>query len=82
MYLKDKPCRITLRLTEAQFNHVKSSADLLGVTPSEFIRMVVNLSMATANMAKEVADESAKILEKKGLAEGRENDKTSIDDLV
>lgn len=81
MYLKDKPCRITLRLSEAQFAHVKNSADMLGVSPSEFLRMVVNLSMATSNKVDEIAGAAAESI-KKGLAEGRANDKTSVDNLV
>ena len=72
MYTKDKACRITLRLNEEQFNFVKGNADLLGVSPSEFLRMVVNASMATTKMAADKV--------KEGL--GRANDKTSIDDLV
>lgn len=47
MYTKDKANRITLRLNESQFNFVKSSADLLGVSPSDFLRMVINASMAS-----------------------------------
>lgn len=47
MYTKDKSNRITLRLNESQFNFVKSSADLLGVSPSDFLRMVINASMAS-----------------------------------
>lgn len=46
MYTKDKAQRITLRLNENQFNFVKSNADVLGVSPSEFLRMVINASMA------------------------------------
>ena len=48
MYTKDKACRITLRLNEEQFEFVKANADILGVSPSEFLRMVVNASMATS----------------------------------
>lgn len=46
MYTKDKSQRITLRLNEEQFNFVKKSADMLGVSPSDFLRMVVNVSMS------------------------------------
>lgn len=45
MYIKDKKYRITLRLNEEQFGFVKDSAERLGVSPSQFLRMVVNSSM-------------------------------------
>lgn len=72
MYTKDKSKRITLRLNDEQFDFVKQNADFLGVSPSEFLRMVVNASMATSKTAVE------KI--KEGL--GRANDKTDSDNLV
>lgn len=72
MYTKDKSNRITLRLNDEQFEFVKQNADFLGVSPSEFLRMVVNASMATTKTA------IAKIEE--GL--GRANDKTDSDDIV
>lgn len=72
MYTKDKSNRITLRLNDEQFEFVKQNADFLGVSPSEFLRMVVNSTMA---MSKTV---SSKIEE--GL--GRENDKTDSNDIV
>lgn len=51
MYTKDKSNRITLRLNDEQFHFVKSSADVVGVSPSEFLRMVVNVCMASSTMA-------------------------------
>lgn len=75
MYTKDKSQRITLRLNQRQFDFVKSSADIMGVSPSEFLRIVVN----TAMMANQKVELSAK-LRKDGL--GRENDKTDLDDIV
>lgn len=72
MYIKDKSNRITLRLNDEQFDFVKENADFLGVSPSEFLRMVINASMATAK---------ASLLKvKEGL--GRANDKTDIDNIV
>lgn len=72
MYTNDKSHRITLRLNEEQFNHVKASAEILGVSPSEFLRMVVNASMVGSQMI------SNKV--KEGF--GRENDKTDFDNIV
>lgn len=86
MYTKDKSVRITLRLNQEQFDFVKSNADMLGVSPSEFLRMVVNMSMSTAKATakkmvehKEVLKEIAKEAQE-GL--GRANDKTDINHLV
>ena len=75
-YSKDKNTRITLRLNEFQFNFVKANADILGVSPSEFLRMVVNASMASAQKKRF----ELKIIDKE--ADGRENDKADIDDIV
>lgn len=73
MYTKDKANRITLRLNDEQFNFVKGNADILGVSPSEFLRMVVNASMATT---KKVAEKI------EGGLKGRENDKANSDDII
>jgi uncharacterized protein (DUF1778 family) len=75
MYTKDKSNRITLRLNDEQFEFVKCNADILGVSPSEFLRMVVNSSMALAKAAEEK-------LKKVEEAKGRENDKADIDDKL
>lgn len=76
MYTKDKSNRITLRLNDEQFDFVKQNADVLGVSPSEFLRMVVNLSMATTTHA---VNRLSKRLQE---GSGRENDKTDINNLV
>ena len=73
IYTGDKAQRITLRLNEKQFAYVKRSADFLGVSPSEFLRMVVNTTMSIG----ETASNSLKV---KG--EGRENDKTDCNHIV
>lgn len=68
LYTKDKTHRITLRLNDEQFNYVLTDADKLGISPSEYIRQVLNLSMA---MYKEAMNKiSTGVL-------GRENDKTN-----
>lgn len=73
MYTKDKSYRITLRLNEAQFDHVKRSADVLGVSPSEFLRMVVNATMVAAQSGLDKIQQEG---------QGRENDKANLDNLV
>lgn len=88
MYTKDKSNRITLRLNDEQFAFVKANADLLGVSPSEFLRMVCNASMATVkacenNRQTDIEKTSLRLAEElvwEGL--GRENDKTSSNDSV
>lgn len=72
MYTKNKSNRITLRLNDEQFDFVKQNSDILGVSPSEFLRMVVNASMATSKNAYRKIEEVL----------GRENDKTDSNDIV
>ena len=71
MYTKDKSNRITLRLNDSQFAFVKYNADICGVSPSEFLRMVVNASMATTKNAEDKLQEVS----------GRENDKANINNI-
>lgn len=84
MYTKDKNHRITLRLNEQQFEFVKNSADMLGVSPSDFLRMVVNLSMSSSKVSAEKVSqmnegEIANLMER-GLR--RENEETDNNNLV
>lgn len=75
MYTKDKNNRVTLRLNDEQFAFVKSNADVLGVSPSEFLRMVVNATMASTRKVEANLD---KVLG----GRGRENDKADSDNIV
>lgn len=75
MYTKDKSQRITLRLNETQFEFVKGNADILGVSPSDFLRMVINTTMSISKVAVDKAFDER-------TGDGRANDKTDIDDLV
>ena len=72
MYMKDKTNRITLRLNDEQFEFVKQNADVLGVSPSEFLRMVVNSAMAMTTAVTLKVEEGA----------GRANDKTDSNNLL
>lgn len=67
MYTKDKSIRITLRLNENQFDYVKFHSDNLGVSPSEFLRMVINSTMAITKGSEMVR---------------RENEQGHIDNIV
>lgn len=77
MYTKDKNNRITLRLNDEQFEYVKANADMLGVSPSDFLRMVINASLSTSKTHQAKFE-----LVMKGNGEGRANDKTNLDNLV
>lgn len=78
MYTKDKNNRITLRLNDEQFEFVKANADMLDVSPSEFLRMVVNSTMSLTKKAMQKANERLEALEEVG----RENDKTDFDNFI
>lgn len=39
--------RLTLRLTDKQFEYLTQVAILMGTTPSDYLRMVVNASMVS-----------------------------------
>lgn len=76
MYTKDKVARITLRLNSEQFDFVKSNSDIMGVSPSEFLRIVVNTTMATSRQVDARLNQNLK------ESLGRENDKNNINNLV
>lgn len=77
MNMKDKTNRITLRLNDEQFSFIKNSADVLGVSPSEFLRMVVNSTMVISdNKSKGNKGVFNNVI--KG-GNGRANDKTNSD---
>lgn len=63
MYMKDKGTRITLRLNDKQFSYVKNSADILGVSPSEFLRLVINQTMNMDKESNRRANENADIFD-------------------
>lgn len=67
MYKKDKTNRITLRLNDCQMQYVIDSCEVLDVSPSEFLRMVINLSMTSSN---------------KGGGNRRENEASDIYDII
>ena len=77
MYTKDKSNRITLRLNDEQFAFVKENSDILGVSPSDFLRMVINSSMA---MSRSVEKKIEQLTIREG--NGRENDKASGNNIL
>ena len=83
MYTKDKNHRITLRLNDEQFMFVAESAELLDVSPSDFLRMVINSSLvlAKSDVAKDALKK--KLMGASGKeGKGRENDNANIDDKL
>lgn len=87
VYVNDKTNRITLRLNDEQFYFVRGNADQLGVSPSEFLRMVINSALCTAKAVasgtpvdlalKQQVTGSAFIGQERTVL-GRENDKTDF----
>ena len=52
MYEKDKKTRITLRVTEDQMAFLREQTGVLGISPSDYLRMVINATMALARAEK------------------------------
>lgn len=71
--------RVTLRLNEEQYNFLIHISEILGVTPSDYLRMVVNSGMvATRNDIDDISN--GNIL--KGKVGTNENVKTDSDDII
>lgn len=77
MYTKDKRQRITLRLNDDQMQYVVDNAALLDMSPSDYCRSIINLSMSVDRQAAQKIAENMQ----KGVF-GRENDKTDIHHIV
>lgn len=77
MYTKDKRQRITLRLNEEQMQYIVENSSLLDMSPSDYCRSIINLSMSVDRQA---AQKIAANLGK-GVS-GRENDETNSDHIV
>lgn len=71
MYTKDKLHRVTVRFNDKQFEYLTTQAEILDVSVSEYIRMVINGTMYVSQNAKMTLDEKED--------KGRENDKSNID---
>ena len=52
MYEKDKKTRITLRLSEEQMNFVLNDSQTLGISPSEYIRMLISTCISMSKKLK------------------------------
>lgn len=45
MYEKDKRQRITVRVSDEQMTFIRSQTDTLGISPSDYVRMLINSLM-------------------------------------
>lgn len=71
--------RVTLRLNEDQYSFLIKVSSILGVTPSDYIRMTINSGMvATRNGIDDLSN--GNLL--KGMVGTSENVKTNCDDIV
>lgn len=71
--------RVTLRLNEEQYEFLIKVSSILGVSPSDYLRMTVNSGMvATKNGLDELSN--GNVL--KGMVGTNENVKTNSDDFV
>lgn len=93
MYTKDKNHRITLRLNDEQFEFVRMNAEQLDVSPSEFLRMVINSSLfawrkvTTSDKLKDAIQDVTyqtvtELKQKAQEGTGRENDEANINDII
>lgn len=70
--------KVTLRLNEQQFDFITQVSQVLGVSPSEYIRMTINAGMV-AMASGEVSSELNEVKEKVGMSnENIKTDKHSI----
>lgn len=69
--------RVTLRFTEEQFTFLTEISNVLGVSPSDYIRMMVNSSMVAYNR-----NEDMKTMIQGKVGTSNENVKTDCNDIV
>lgn len=72
--------RITLRLNDEQHDFVVKVAELLGVSPSDYIRMSINTGMIA--MKKDLKDMTSGQMVTKGMVGMNEDVETNINDIV
>ena len=71
--------RVTLRLNEEQYDFLIKVSTIIGVSPSDYLRMSVNSCMvATKNSLDEISEGNMM----KGMVGTNENVKTDSDNLV
>lgn len=71
--------RITLRLNDSQYEFLIKVSDMLGVTPSDYLRMVVNTGMVATKKDIECLSSGNTM---KGMVGMNENVKTNSNDII
>lgn len=77
--------RMTLRLSEKQMEFLQKMGSLLGVSPSEYLRMAINSSMIATGKAVDdiISGKNADDILKRGMGgTSNENVKTDSDNIV
>lgn len=71
--------RVTLRLNDEQYEFLIKVSELLGVSPSDYIRMVVNSGMISTQGQVDQAYQGKNM---KGMVGTNENVKTDSNDII
>lgn len=79
--------RLTLRLSDQQMEFLGKMSDILGVSPSEYIRMTIQMSMVSMSKSLDnmlSGDIVGKIqqIQESGVSTSNENVKTDINDKL
>lgn len=77
--------RITLRLSDEQFDFLAKMSEILGVTPSEYIRMTVNTGMVATKNSINVYTNGLALdpnIERKDGSTSNENVKTDKHNII
>lgn len=75
---ENKPHSIHLRLTEEQYQFLKADAEMMGIGISDYVRILVNMSMTVAKKANEAVSEVK--MQLGDLA--NENNKDNIEHII
>ena len=71
--------RVTLRLNDEQYNYLIDISKILGVSPSDYMRMVINATLMTDKKGYEDVLEEK---QKEGMVGTNENVKANIDNII
>ena len=73
--------RMTLRLTEPQMNYLVRVSNIMGVSPSEYVRMTINCAMVASSKDLDRIESGEAILGKDGRT-SNENVKADCNNIV
>lgn len=77
---ENKPHSVHLRLTEEQYQFLKNDATMMGIGVSDYIRILINMSMTVAKKANEAVGEMKAQMQLGDLA--HEDDKNYIEHII